>query len=194
MNNTGVIETSKNPDLVTFSVFVEGDAISKELEVLSINVTNVVNRIPCATIVLSDGNAADQDFAHSSGDLFIPGKKIEIAAGYRSDESTIFEGIVIKHSIKIRNGSTLLILECKDELVKTTIGRKSAFYAESKDSDNFEEILGKYSLEKDIEATNFEHPEIVQYNSSDWDFMVSRAQANGKLCFAEGGKLTIKKT
>ncbi|MFT6502895.1 MAG: Rhs element Vgr protein [Crocinitomicaceae bacterium] len=193
MNNTGVIETSKNPDLVTFSIFVEGEAISKELEVLSVNVTNVVNRIPCATIVLTDGNAADQDFAHSSGDLFIPGKKIEIAAGYRSDESTIFKGIVIKHSIKIRNGSTLLVLECKDELVKTTIGRKSAFYAESKDSDIFEEILDKYSLEKDVEATNFEHPEIVQYNSSDWDFIVSRAQANGKLCFAEGGKLTIKK-
>jgi Rhs element Vgr protein len=193
MNNTGVIETSKNPDLITYSIFVEGEAISKELEVFSINVTNVVNRIPCATIVLADGNAADQDFAHSSSDLFIPGKKIEIAAGYQSDESTIFKGIVIKHSIKIRNGSTLLVLECKDELVKTTIGRKSAFYAESKDSDIFEEILDKYSLEKDVEATNFEHPEIVQYNSSDWDFIVSRAQANGKLCFAEGGKLTIKK-
>ena len=33
----------------------------------------------------------------------------------------------------------------------------------------------------------------MQYNASDWDFVVSRAQANGKLCFVDDGTITIAK-
>jgi Rhs element Vgr protein len=84
-------------------------------------------------------------------------------------------------------------VECKDEAVKMTIGRKSKYFYDVKDSDAFEDIIGTYGLEKDVESTNFSHKELVQYNTSDWDFIVSRAQANGKLCFVENGKISIKK-
>ena len=73
-----------------------------------------------------------------------------------------------------------------------TIGRKSNYYYESKDSDIFEQLLDSYSLSKDvIETTTFTHPEIVQYNASDWDFMLSRAQACGKLCFVDDGEISV---
>ncbi len=193
MNNSGVLKTSKNPDLVTFTVLVEGEPISGAQHVHSVSVAKEVNRIPTATIVVGDGDSSTQDFELSNEDLLIPGKKIEIKAGYHSDEETIFKGIIIKHSIMIRDGSSMLIIECKDESVKMTIGRKSGYFYDSKDSDIFEEILGKYSLEKDVEATNFEHKELIQYNASDWDFILSRAQANGKLCIPNDGKLSIIK-
>jgi len=193
MNNSGVIQTSQNPDLVTYTVLVEGNAISGTEHVHSVAVSKEINRIPTATIIVGDGDSSTQDFALSNQDLLIPGKKIEIKAGYHTDEETIFKGIVIKHNIKIRQNSTMLIIECKDEAVKMTVGRKSAYFYDSKDSDIFEEIIGNYSLEKDVEETKVEHKELVQYNSSDWDFVLSRAQANGKLCFADDGKLTIAK-
>lgn len=44
-----------------------------------------------------------------------------------------------------------------------------------------------------MEQTSISHAELVQYNASDWDFIVSRAQANGKLCFVDNGKITITK-
>ncbi|WP_372756879.1 type VI secretion system tip protein VgrG [Mariniflexile sp.] len=191
MNNSGIIQTSKNPDLVTFKILTDGEELSKVYQVITITVTKEVNRIPTATIILLDGEASVRDFKLSNEDLLIPGKKIEITAGYHSDEETIFKGIIIKHNIKIRSSTAHLIVECKDEAVKMTMGRKSHYFYESKDSDVFEEILAKYSLESDLEATSFEHPELVQYNTSDWDFMVVRAQANGKLCFVDDGKLTI---
>ncbi|MFK7785440.1 MAG: type VI secretion system tip protein VgrG [Crocinitomicaceae bacterium] len=193
MNNTGVIKTSKNPDLVTFTVLVEGNPISGAEQVHSVSVSKEVNRIPTATIIIGDGDVSAQDFTLSNEDLLIPGKKVEIKAGYHSDEETIFKGIIIKHNIKIRNSVSMLMIECKDEAVKMTIGRKSGYFYDSKDSAVFEEIIGKYSLDKDVEATNFEHKELVQYNSSDWDFVLSRAQANGKLCIPDDGKLTIAK-
>lgn len=193
MNNSGVIQTSQNADLVTHKILIEGTELSKTYQVKSIVVQNEVNRIPMAQIVLTDGEASERDFKLSNEDLLIPGKKIEITAGYHNDEETIYKGIVIKHSIKIKSGTSLLIIECKDEAVKLTIGRKSKYFYDVKDSEAFEEIIGAYGLQKDVEATNFSHKELVQYNTSDWDFMVSRAQANGKLCFVENGKIIISK-
>jgi Rhs element Vgr protein len=193
MNNSGVIQTSKSADLVTHKILIEGEELSKTYQVKSIVVQNEVNRIPMAQIVLVDGEASERDFKLSNEDLLIPGKKIEITAGYHNDEETIYKGIIIKHSIKIKESTSLLIVECKDEAVKLTIGRKSKYFYDVKDSEAFEEIIDAYALDKDVEATNFSHKEIVQYNTSDWDFIVSRAQANGKLCFVENGKITISK-
>lgn len=193
MNNSGVIQTSKSADLVTLKILIEGQELSNTYQVKSVVVQNEANRIPMAQIVLTDGEASERDFKLSNEDLLIPGKKIEINAGYHNDEETIYKGIIIKHSIKIKSDASLLIIECKDEAVKLTIGRKSKYFYDVKDSEVFEEIIDTYGLGKDVEATNFSHKEIVQYNTSDWDFIVSRAQANGKLCFVENGKITISK-
>lgn len=194
MNNSGVIETSKSADLSTFTILSGGNALPGTVQVMSVSVSKEVNRIPVATIVIKDGDASLQDFPVSNEDLFKPGTELEIAAGYHSEEETIFKGIVIKHSLKIKSGTSLLIVECKDEAVKMTIGRKSKFFYESKDSDIFDEVISEYSnLSSDIEDTNYEHEELVQYNASDWDFVLSRAQANGKLCFVDDGAITIAK-
>ncbi|MCR9173194.1 MAG: type VI secretion system tip protein VgrG [bacterium] len=192
MNNSGVIQTSKSSDLSTFTILSGGNAIPGTIQVMSISVSKEVNRIPVATLVMKDGDSAEQDFSVSNEDLFKPGTELEISAGYHSEEETIFKGIVIKHSLKIKGGTSMLIIECKDQAVKMTVGRKSKFFYESTDSDVFEEILGTYSdLTPDVESTNHEHEELVQYNSSDWDFMLSRAQANGKLCFVDDGTIKI---
>lgn len=193
MNNTGVIQTSKSADLITFKILIEGEELSKVYQVKNITVSKEVNRIPTAQIILIDGDPAERDFKLSNEDLLIPGKEIEITAGYHSDEETIFKGIVIKHNLRIRAKSAQLIIECKDEAVKMTIGRKSKYFYESSDSDIFEEIIGEYGLSSDVESTNHTHPELVQYNASDWDFLVSRAQANGKLCFVDDGTIKIAK-
>jgi Rhs element Vgr protein len=193
-NNTGVIDTGgQSADLVTFKVLIDGEQLSAVYQVMSIVVSREVNRIPMAQLVIADGEAATRDFPLSNEDLLIPGKEIEITAGYHSEEETIFKGIVIKHSIKIRSGASHLVVECRDKAVKMTIGRKSSYFYESKDSDLIEEMIGTYSLENEIEATKYTHKELVQYNASDWDFMIARAQANGKLCFVKDGKITIKK-
>ncbi|WP_025741557.1 type VI secretion system tip protein VgrG [Aquimarina pacifica] len=192
MNNSGVIQTSKSSDLVTFKILVEGQELSKKYQVKSVLVHKEINRISMAKLVLIDGDATARDFELSNEDLLIPGKNIEITAGYHSDESTIFKGIVIKHNLRIRSNGNQLIIECKDETVKLTIGRKSKYFYESTDSDIFEEIIGTYGLSNTIEATTHSHAELVQYNASDWDFIIARAQANGKICCVDDGEITIK--
>ena len=188
-----VIQTSQPSDLVTVKILIEGAELSHAYSVMNIVVEKEINRIPTARITLLDGNPSSQEFELSNQDLFLPGKEIEIKAGYHSDEETIFKGIVIKHSLKIRASQSFLIVECKDKAVKLTIGRKSKYFYDSKDSDILEEIIGTYGVDKDVEATSVQQKELVQYNVSDWDFCVVRAQANGKVLLVDDGKISVKK-
>lgn len=193
MDNSRTINTSQSADLTTFTILVDGTALSEVYKVASIAVDKEVNRIPFAQLVFYDGDAASQDFTLGNEDILIPGNEVEIKAGYHNDEETIFKGVIIKHSIKIRENNSLLIVECKDKAVKTTLGRKSSYYYDSADSDIIEEILSNHGLEGDIEATSYTHKELVQYRSSDWDFMMTRAQANSKVCIVENGSVQISK-
>ncbi len=188
-----VIHTSRSADLVTLKILVAGETLSQSFQVLGVDVEKEINRIPIASILLRDGDPASQDFAISNQDLFVPGKEIEIKAGYHSDEETIFKGIVIGHKLKIRSDKSFLMVTCKDKAVKLTVGRKSKYFYDSSDSEIMEEIISSYGLEKEIEPINVTHKELVQYNVSDWDFCIARAQANGKICLVEDGKIIVKK-
>lgn len=188
-----VIHTSQSADLVTFKILVGGETLSRSFHVLGVDVEKEINRIPIASILLRDGDPASQDFAISNQDLFVPGKEIEIKAGYHSDEETIFKGIVIGHKLKIQSDSSFLMVTCKDKAVRLTAGRKSKYFYDSSDSEIMEEIISTYSLDKEIEPIHLTHKELIQYNVSDWDFCIARAQANGKICLVEDGNIIVKK-
>ncbi len=181
-------------DLVTFTIKVNGEAVSTQYQVVSIIVSKEVNKIPLAKLVIFDGDAAAQDFSVSNEPTFIPGTEVEVTAGYHSDETSIFKGIILKHSLKIRSDrSPVVVLDCRDKAVAMTVARKNKYFNDSKDSEAVETIASAYGLETDIEDTSVQLPAIVQYDCTDWDFIVSRMEANGKLCFVDGGKITAKK-
>lgn len=186
-----VIPTARSIDLVSYNVLVDGEELSSVYQLLSITVEKEINRIPWAKIVLVDGDPASQDFELSNQDFFVPGKEVEIKAGYHAQNETIFKGIVIRHNLKIRSAGAVLIIECRDLAVKLSVGRKSKYFYESKDSEIVEQIIASYGIENEIEETNVEYPAMVQYDVSDWDFCVTRAQANGKVCVADDGKLSV---
>ncbi|MDP9075933.1 MAG: type VI secretion system tip protein VgrG [Bacteroidota bacterium] len=184
----------QNTDLVTFTIKVNGTALGTTYQVVSMTFSKEINRIPIAKLVIYDGDPAKQDFPVSNEATLVPGATIEIAVGYHSDEATLFNGVILRHSLKIRNnGSPVLILDCRDLAVKMTVARKNKYFYDSTDSDAATEIIGTYGLESDIEDTAVKLESIVQYDSTDWDFIVSRMEANGKLCVVDNGKINAKK-
>ena len=191
MDNRNQIATSQNPDLITFTIQINGSDLSATYAVVKIEVEKEVNRIPTATIWLEDGVPALEEFPASNSDDFVPGNEIQISAGYHSDEEVIFKGIIIKHSVKIRGGGSMLIIECKDKIFKSALHRNNNYYYDLNDSDVISNILDNYDVESDVESTNHAYTELVQFSCTDWDFMVSRAQVNGKVVVADDGKITI---
>ena len=118
--------------LVRMTLYCEGEAIPGVLEVISVTVRKAVNRIPVAEIVVRDGDMPDQSFQVSDAAYFKPGAAIKINAGYDASEATIFEGIVIRHGIKISSDNySRLVVECRDKAVAMTVGRKNANYVDS---------------------------------------------------------------
>jgi Rhs element Vgr protein len=97
----------------------------------------------------------------------------------------------VKHKIKVRKNGSLLIVECRDEVVKMTSGVKSRYFVDRKDSDILEEIIASYQLQKEVEATKPDLKEVVQYESTDWDFLICRAEANGLVVLVRDGKITV---
>lgn len=188
------IPTQDKQDLPTYKVLVGDEDLGGLYGLKSVMVSKTINKVPTARIILSDGSVADENFEISSGDKFVPGQEVEIQAGYHNTEDTIFKGLVIRHSIKTTGTASVLIVDLKDAAVAMTIGRKNKYYEEVTDSDIIEEVVGAYSkLKPDVEATKVDHLEMVQYYVTDWDFMVSRAEANGQLVFVDDGTVAVKK-
>lgn len=189
-----LIPNDSQHDVATFTLLVNGTAVSPDYQILSIAVTKEINRIPMARIILRDGEAPDKTFAISDEELFVPGKNIVILIGRDGDNKQVFKGIITRHAIKIKeSGNGELHIECRDEAMRMTLGRHSRYYEQVKDSQVFDDLIGKYSLAGDTETSALTHKELVQHHLSDWDFMLLRAEANGMLVNVNDGKVTIKK-
>ncbi len=178
------------------SVFSEGNPVKAALfGLISVYIDKGVNRIGKAKLVFTAGDMPKGEVPESDDSSFAPGKKIRIEAGYGEDEQPVFEGIVINHSFVVEgeNESTLQI-ECRDYAFPMTLARKNTVFEKKKDSEAIQEIIGKYSpFSSSVEATKTKYNELVQYYATDWDFMLSRADANGLVVVTEGRKITVKK-
>lgn len=166
-------------------------------QILSITVSKEVNKIPMAVITMKDGQVNEQDFKISNQDFFKPGVPIEILIGEPQRKATIFKGVITQHGLKIKKDKpSVLVIECKDEAVRLSIGRKSRYWNDKPDSDIFKEIIGEYTqLQVETEVINpaIQHNQIIQYYSTDWDFLALRSEAIGQYLFVDNGKLSIKK-
>lgn len=189
-----VIPNPSQHDVASFTILVDDNVIDPQLEVMSISVMQEINRIPMAKIILRDGNAAERNFRSSNDDHFIPGRKIRIKIGMDGDDTQVFKGIIVKHSIKVlENGNAQLHIECRDEAVKMTIGRRSRYFENVKDSQVFDELAAQYGLRTESDDTPVTHKELVQHHISDWDFVLLRAEANGMLVNVQQGVVKISK-
>lgn len=181
-------------DLVTTRVFSNGTELDGEFAIQSIFTAKEFNSLSTARIILQDGSIAEEDFPASNSDSLIPGAEIEIKIGYSGDEETIFKGIIIKQGMRSQSRApSLLEITAKDAAFKMTIERKNKYFEDETDSDILEQIISDNSLTADVESTTAAHAEMVQYYVTDWDFLISRAEANGMLVLTDDGTVNVKK-
>ena len=179
-------------DSATIAVTSNGSAIPDEVQVHSVQVRQDINRVASATLEILDGNAADEGFSVSASDTFVPGASIAISLGYDGNNTQVFSGIVTKQSLEVNpNTGPLLHIECRDEAIKMTVGRKNTAYQNKTDSDLMSSIIQAAGLSADVTSTSAQLPEIVQYYVSDWDFVLSRAEVNSFVVSTVDGKVNV---
>lgn len=179
--------------VLTCSVYCNGSKLKDEYALVSATVRLELNRIGKATLKFNAGNMDKQTFEESDADLFKPGNSIRLDAGDTDEENTLFDGLII--GLRIATGKdfrSYMVVECRDNAYPATQGRKNRIFEKKTDSDIIKETLSAYSS-VEVDSTSFQHPTLVQYYCSDWDFALSRADANGLFVFTDGKNIQVKK-
>jgi Rhs element Vgr protein len=180
-------------------VKLDGIRMSQDYEVLSVDVHVEANRIPWAEICFLDGDAATRKFPISESGDFDLGTKVEILMAYVNEPSTqgsVFKGIVTRHAIEFDHRGELLRVECRHAGFLMTQQRRSATFKGKNDGAVIKALFDNYSGRLSVDAgtlTGVQHEELVQYQCTDWDFMMSRCEANGWIVMPEAGNLKILK-
>jgi Rhs element Vgr protein len=184
-------------DVVTLTISLDGTELPRTVAVLGAEVLSQANRIPYARLRIGDGDSARGDFAQSSGSLFVPGVSVSISAGYHGQTEAVFSGVVLSQRVVVRRGSSWLEVECRDAAFKMSLVRRNRYFENQSDSDVAATVLDDYQGDGvsagDILATTVVHAQLLQYQATDWDFMVSRLESAGQLCFVEAGKVNSVK-
>jgi Rhs element Vgr protein len=187
---------TRSPDVVTLTVTVDGAELPKTVPILGAEVVSQANRIPYARLRIGDGDAASGEFRRSSGALFVPGASISMRAGYHGETEAVFGGVVLSQRLVVRRGSSWLEVECRDPAFKMTLVRRNRYFEDQSDSDVATTLLDVYkgdTVSGDITAATVVHPQLLQYQATDWDFMISRLEAAGQICFVDAGKVSSVK-
>ena len=196
--NTSISPDTQPTDIVSFKILSNKNPLNPDYSIQSIEVFKSFNKISFAKISMADGDVSKQDFPISSkDDSLIPGNEFEIQLGYQGKPKTVFTGIITRHSIRSnKNKASSLAIEAKDKSVKLTIGRKNQNFTDKTDSEIITTIAKKSGFagaDLDVADTSLKHAEMMQYNVSDWDFIVSRAEMNSFFVLTDNNKLIIQK-
>ncbi|MFA5330601.1 MAG: type VI secretion system tip protein VgrG [Prolixibacteraceae bacterium] len=183
--------------VVSFDILINGAKIKDEVEVYEISLQMEINRISSAIVVIGDGGPAiglgNDPFSNSEGNDFIPGNEITISLGYDSKTTDVFKGIITAQNLTVKSDKSQLTITCKDKAVKMTKGRFNSIFQDKKDSDAISSIAGLHGLSATVDATTVQHPALAQYNCSDWDFVVTRAELSNMIVLTDSNSLVVKK-
>jgi len=172
-------------DLFTYSIESGGTVISDTYPVFDISITTALNKISTASFHIQDGDLPTHEFPATNSSSFVPGTEIDIYLGYNTVNTLVFSGIVISQSVSLNNGGIVLEVKCKDKATKMTVGKKNNTYTQQTDSQIISDIIDTYGLESDIDSTSDEYEELVQNKTTDWDFLMTRAELNGMYVVAD---------
>lgn len=178
---------------VACTITLDGEALSDSVQIVSIETNHSTNRIPFAVITLLDGDMPNGAFPVADAGTFKPGTVVVISAGYGIDLSTIYSGVVVRHSVKISGDNySRLVIECRDKSLAMTVGRKNANYIDTTDSEIISSLISCHpGLSAAVDSTAITHKSLVQYYVTDWDFMMARAEANGLQVLVDAGEVTV---
>jgi Rhs element Vgr protein len=172
----------------------DGKELDPTVVVLSVEVRRELNRIPEASVSLADGSVARRKFAHSDTPFFEPGKSLTIAVrDGDTSATTLFEGLVVRHAVESRPGASALRVELRDPAFKLTRQRKSAVFRGQADDEAIRKLIAGAGLAVgELAATGPTHDELIQFHVSDWDFLVSRADAQGLVVDVDRATVSVR--
>lgn len=179
--------------VVSYSLYSDGTKVNDKYCLSSVWIRKEINRIGKAVLKFDAGSMEQEKFDETDDKTFKPGASIRLDLGNVNSEATVFSGTVVKLGIEVEEKRRAqMVVECRDCAFPATLGRKNKLFENKKDSAVIAEVLKPYGSVS-VDATAYQHPSLVQYYCTDWDFALSRADANGLVVTVDNGKIAVKK-
>lgn len=158
----------------------------QDLPIDKIKVTHEVNKISTAEITIvykpKDGSTPDPAQANP----FSSGASLEVKAGYghqASNTASVFKGVMVREELeKQGDGSFKQKITCKHGAVEMTNDTTAKDFYDKTDSDILTTLIQecKNALSGTVDATTTSLAYLPkQEGTSDWDFLLARAEFNG---------------
>lgn len=202
MSGSAVGELAGTSGAPVVTILSHGKEMDSRYEVMSVDIDNTANKIAAAQVtILDSGNSLTglRFLEISDAAFFTPGNEFEIRLGYlkqsRSADKRVFKGILVRHRLRMSVKGAYLTLNFKAPAIGMTRVRRNAVYPEKMtDTEIVKKIIGAYGKVEAgaVDAGDYEHSNgMVQYYCLDWDFMLSRAIANGRWVLCDGSGLSV---
>ncbi len=191
MIKTATPEKFDTRGLVSYKIIVEGEDLSSLLSVESFVVEQGVHSITKATIVLIDGNIPKQDFETSNDANMAPGSRIEILTGYDMEDVKIFGGFIIAQQVGLDENGSRLTLYCASDAYQMTKKRQNRIHYDMTDTEIFEFLTSEYEISATAPNTDTTYPALLQNATTDWDFLLARAQRRGLITIDLGEEIVL---
>ncbi len=161
-------------------------------ELVSLRISHGLNDIPMARVVIKDFEKSSGAFPQSDGPHFEPGAILTVFCGYGTADHRLFEGVIVGHRLRVNaNDGAQLELECRDKAFAMTMVRKNAGYDNQSDSDIMRTLIKSYEgLVAAVQNTDSDVPGQLQFDMTDWDFLLSRASENGQVVIVDNGRVS----
>ncbi|MCO5167309.1 MAG: hypothetical protein M9894_13240 [Planctomycetes bacterium] len=177
---------------IDFDIAEDGSPIEDAVRqaVIQITVDDAVDAAAVAMVKLRD-----EDGALSDGSRFKLGAELTIELGYLgAGVKEVFKGEVTgwRGAFPRRGGRTLTVV-AQDKFHRLRRNRRQKTFLNMKDSDAVNQAVSAAGLTAQVEATDVTQDAISQWNLTDADFILQRAQSFGyEVCF-EQGKVQFRK-
>ncbi len=173
-------------------LLVNGQPAPETHPIMAVDVWLEVNKVARARVVIADVAKDQTTFPISASSTYIPGAKLEIELGYAENTRSVFSGIIITHGLVAGPDDVAqLAIEAADPALVLTLARHTTVHNSVTDSDLMQRLIRAQDLNAEVSPTTEQHPALVQYACSDWDFLVMRADVNGLVVITEAGKVSV---
>ena len=182
-----------NDQIVSQTILVAGQQLDDTYEVVSIDVEREVNRIPTASLILGAQDGDEPQQALLSGGPFAPGTDVEVKLHQGDTDTTIFKGVVSGLGVRSHGGRPELEVTLKDAAIGLVGARHNRIFTNKSDADAISDVVSATSTLTmgDAPSTQPAHEILVQYDASDWDFILTRADAQGLIATVTDGIVAL---
>ncbi|MBD2826595.1 phage baseplate assembly protein V [Xenorhabdus szentirmaii] len=164
-----------------------------EFQLVKVNVKYAINNVPFAELTLSANN---ESYGCINGnearemEYFIPGSEINISRNGKP----LFFGVITERNYTIARRIKTVTLRAHHKMQAMRALFRSQLFNQQNDADILRSIFKDHGVNiGKIDGLTAKHPQMVQFNCFDWQFVRARLSANAVWLLAGPEKITIIK-